>query len=78
MMSQIREAIRQGSAAELESGAHALKGSVSNFGAKTAVNLSQKLEIMGRNRALGAAMDVFAELELEIGRLSKALEESLS
>ena len=78
MMSQIREAIRQSNAAELESGAHALKGSVSNFGAKPAVNLAQKLEMMGKNRALGAAMDVFSELELEIERLRKALEESLS
>jgi CheY-like chemotaxis protein len=78
MMSQIREAIRQGNATDLESGSHSLKGSVSNFGAKTAVNLSQKLETMGKNRALGAAMDVFAELELEIERLRQALEESLS
>ncbi|MEI6424715.1 MAG: Hpt domain-containing protein, partial [Lentisphaerota bacterium] len=78
MISQIREAIRQGNASDLESAAHALKGSVSNFGAQTSVKLAQKLEVMGKNRHLGATMDVFAELEIEIENLRKALEESVA
>jgi signal transduction histidine kinase/CheY-like chemotaxis protein/HPt (histidine-containing phosphotransfer) domain-containing protein len=78
MISQIREAIRQGNASDLESAAHALKGSVSNFGAQPSVKLAQKLEIMGKNRHLGATMDVFTELEIEIENLRKALEESVS
>jgi signal transduction histidine kinase/CheY-like chemotaxis protein/HPt (histidine-containing phosphotransfer) domain-containing protein len=77
MMSQIREAIRRTDAAGLESGAHALKGSVSNFGAQTAVTLAQKLETAGRSRDLGTAVNVFSELEIEIECLSKALEESV-
>jgi CheY-like chemotaxis protein/HPt (histidine-containing phosphotransfer) domain-containing protein len=78
MMSQLSEAIRQGNASELESVAHALKGSASNFGAHNAVKLAQKLETLGKSRALGPAKDVLAELELEIERLRKALEESLA
>ncbi len=78
MISQIREAIHQGNASELERGAHALKGSASNFGAKTTINLAQKLETFGKSRALSTAKDVFAELEIEIKCLTKALEESLA
>ncbi|MFA6292482.1 MAG: response regulator [Victivallales bacterium] len=78
MISQIREAIHQGNASELERGAHALKGSASNFGAQTAVNLAQKLETLGKSRALSTAKEVFAELEVEIECLGKALKESLA
>jgi CheY-like chemotaxis protein/HPt (histidine-containing phosphotransfer) domain-containing protein len=77
MMSQIREAICKDDAAGLECGAHALKGSASNFGAQTAVTLAQKLETAGKSRDLNIAGDVFSEMEIEIERLCKALEESI-
>ena len=78
MISQIREAIRQGNASELESSAHSLKGSAGNFGAQTAVKLAQELETLGKSRTLDTAKDVFSELEIELERLRKALEESLA
>ena len=51
-----------------ERAAHAIKGSVSNFGAKAAAAAALRLEVMGRQQDLSPAGGALAELEREINR----------
>jgi len=54
-LADIQEAVAAGDAGKLENAAHALKGSVANFGAKNAVDAAFRLEQMGRaNQMTGA------------------------
>src|SRR5262249_1113785 len=46
-LAAIREAIRQGDAAELRRAAHSIKGTVGTFGAPAAFEAAQRLETMG-------------------------------
>jgi PAS domain S-box-containing protein len=59
----------------LEAAAHAVRGSVSNFGAAAAVAAAERLETMGRAASLDGADTVLAELEREVGRLQQDLTE---
>ncbi|MEO8051121.1 MAG: Hpt domain-containing protein [Acidobacteriota bacterium] len=59
----IQEAVENGDAAKLESAAHALKGSVANFGAKDAVEAAFRLEQMGRSKKMSEAVDTLHALE---------------
>jgi two-component system sensor histidine kinase/response regulator len=73
MFSAVRDAAKCNDAASLEHSAHSLKGSVSIFGARTIVEVSQKLELMGRNHDLANADDCCSLLELELARLGSEL-----
>ena len=73
MMSEIRESIAGRNSKALEHSAHALKGSVVNFGAKLAYNAALSLEIMGREGDTARAEEVFKQLETEITGLNQAL-----
>ena len=59
----------------LERAAHALKGSVGNFGTRTAYEPALQLEMMGRGRELAAAHEVYLTLEKEVAFLRDALVE---
>ena len=65
MLNAIRTAIRAGDAHALERSAHAFKGCIANFGAKTATEIAFSLEQMGRNRDLSQASETFARLQAE-------------
>ena len=73
LLRSIRESVERRDAASLERSAHALKGSVGNFGAKSAYETALKLETMGREADLSGAPETLAKLEAEISRLGSAL-----
>ena len=73
MLSDIRDAVRDGNAEALHKAAHALKGSVSNFAAEAAVQAAFRLEMMGRNRDMTDAAQALKELEREIERVCEGL-----
>jgi PAS domain S-box-containing protein len=73
LLRAIRESLERRDAASLERSAHALKGSVGNFGAKSAFEIALKLETMGRSGDLSGAPETLTELEAKISRLENAL-----
>ncbi len=70
---ELRAAIRAGNADQVNRLAHTVKGAVGNFASPSAIEAAQRLEIMGKEGRLEDAEDVFAELEMTIGRLKQAL-----
>jgi PAS domain S-box-containing protein len=77
LLTEVRNAIQRGDGKALERSAHALKGSVSNFGARTASEAAFSLEQMGRNGDFARANEVFAQLEGQLTLLLPALETAL-
>jgi HPt (histidine-containing phosphotransfer) domain-containing protein len=59
---------------EVMQASHSLKGSVSVFGAKSAVDAAQNLESMGRERKQEGLGEAFAALEREMALVTSALE----
>lgn len=72
-LAELHEAIRRRDPQSLQSVAHAIKGSVGNFGAHAAVEVAQRLETMGREGDLATAEAVCTELEEALARLKPAL-----
>lgn len=77
-LSDIRKAAEAGDAQALERAAHSLKGSVSNFGAKSAYDAALRLEMMGRNGQMGATPAALQELESALNQLNPALSKLIS
>jgi PAS domain S-box-containing protein len=69
MLADIERQIARRNAAGLERAAHALKGSVANFGARGAFESARALEMMGREGNLAGAPETFDALERQIERL---------
>ena len=74
MLSAIREAVNVRDPAALASSAHALKGAVSHFEARHAVESAKSLEMIGLSGRIDEAESPLAELEQGIDRLRDALE----
>jgi HPt (histidine-containing phosphotransfer) domain-containing protein len=74
-VSGIRQAVTGRDARALESAAHALRGSVSNFAADRTVQAALQLELMGRDGNLTEAEQALHNLEDELERLRPVLEE---
>lgn len=68
-LANIREHIDQQDAESLRKTAHALKGTVGNFGAKMAFSLAQQIENMGKNSQISQAKELLLELEKEMARI---------
>jgi CheY-like chemotaxis protein len=73
LMAEVHQAVRAGDASRLRRSAHALKGSVSNFGAAEATAAAQHLEQMGRRQDLSGAEEAWAALQQAMRRLEPAL-----
>ncbi|MDO8142444.1 MAG: response regulator, partial [Candidatus Brocadiales bacterium] len=73
-MSDIKDAIEQGSSKALEKSSHSLKGSVGIFCTKLVYDTALKLELMGRENNLANAGEVYTLLEREIAHLKLLLE----
>ncbi len=72
-MASIRAAIADADPKSLEFAAHALKGSVGNFGAELAVQAAYQLETMGRQGDFKHSEEVFQTLETEIENVKLSL-----
>ncbi len=74
VLAEIRDAIADGDAKQLESSAHTLKGSVANFGAAAVVASALQLEQMGRAAQLEQSSEVLRALEAGLCALRAELE----
>src|SRR5512141_1137875 len=70
---EIQKAVTRGDAAKLENAAHALKGSVANFGAQDAVEAAFRLEQMGRANQMGEAKEMLRKLESALSAVCREL-----
>jgi PAS domain S-box-containing protein len=75
MMRTIRKALASRDAAALASAAHALKGSVGNFGSTGAFDKARELELAARNGSLDDCWAIYAALEDQIASVLAALQE---
>ena len=73
MMARIRSALAAHDAGLLAEGAHALKGSVGNFGPTAALETIREMEKIARQGKLDGAWELYATLEDEIALLLPAL-----
>jgi len=73
LLNDLRAGVAGLDAAMVERAAHALKGSVGNFGAKRLAELARQLETMGRARDLAGAREALTALEQELERVSAQL-----
>jgi len=73
MLSGIRRAVAQKSAAKLAGAAHAFKGAAANFGESNTVAAARKLEAMGKTGSLSNAEKELRTLEDEFTRLKSEL-----
>ena len=62
-LAELRRAVEQQDASKIEKAAHALKGSVANFGARSAVDAAFRLEQMGRAGDLSESAEALGALE---------------
>ncbi|MEO8659093.1 MAG: ATP-binding protein [Bryobacteraceae bacterium] len=74
MLAAIGKALQGKSPQELEHAAHSLKGSVSNFGARSVVRAALALEMLGRAGSTEGGDELFEMLEHELKELKPALE----
>jgi HPt (histidine-containing phosphotransfer) domain-containing protein len=74
MMAEIRLAVAAREPTRVMSASHALKGSVSFFGAKSAVEAARILESMGKQEKLEGIDEALGVLEREIALVLSALE----
>jgi HPt (histidine-containing phosphotransfer) domain-containing protein len=73
LIADIQNSIACGDAKALERSAHALKGSVGNFAAKSAFEAAFKLEQIGRNNDMSKALNAYIALEEIMEQLKKTL-----
>ncbi len=74
MMTKIRGALSARDARALAEAAHALKGSVGNFGASSAFETAREIEKSGREGKLDGAWELYATLEDDLAGLLPALQ----
>jgi|HubBroStandDraft_6_1064221.scaffolds.fasta_scaffold01339_6 PAS domain S-box-containing protein len=73
MMDRIRKAVTARDAAALADAAHALKGSVGNFGPSSPFETARRMELSARQGTLEGSWEAFATLEDEMAALSPVL-----
>jgi two-component system sensor histidine kinase/response regulator len=75
MMAEIHAGAAAGDPVRVMNAAHALRGSVSLFGAKNATAAAQVLELIGRKENLEGVNEAVSVLEAELALVSSALSE---
>jgi HPt (histidine-containing phosphotransfer) domain-containing protein len=73
LITAMQESLANSDAAGLRMAAHAIKGSLSNFGSLPAGTLASELEAMGRNENLDNAAPVFAHFLTSLELLKPAM-----
>jgi HPt (histidine-containing phosphotransfer) domain-containing protein len=74
MMARIREALKKEDCKAIAEAAHALKGSVGNFGETAAFDSAREIEKKGRQGKLDGTWETYAALEDDIALLLPALQ----
>lgn len=74
VLDELRQAVDSGDAQAVERTAHGLKGSVSTFGARAAMEAARTLEDLGRAQQLEQVRQVLTTLELALAALRPELE----
>jgi two-component system, sensor histidine kinase and response regulator len=74
LLNELKAGAARGDAKTIERAAHGLKGSVSNFGARAAVEAAFALENMGRQDQLSGVEAGIRSLEQALGALRPELE----
>ncbi len=77
LLDRVRQAIVQQAAANLSAAAHALKGSMRNFGDTPAYRETYRLETLGREGSVKGAQRVLAAVESGLDRLVPELQQFL-
>lgn len=77
-LAEVRRAAESGDAGALERAAHALKGSISNFGATAAYDAALRLETMGRTGELDSTAEALGVLDAALVRLGPELRRLVS
>jgi HPt (histidine-containing phosphotransfer) domain-containing protein len=72
---QLKASLRDGNLSAIERAAHALKGLTANVGSGPASLLAGRIEESARKNELTTAAAALGELEQELARLMKALED---
>lgn len=74
LLDDLHHAIAAGDAGAVERTAHGLKGSVSTFGARTAMEAARSIESLGRARQLAELTPLVTTLEAALAALRPELE----
>jgi two-component system sensor histidine kinase/response regulator len=74
VLEELHQAVNGGDAQAVERTAHGLKGSVSTFGARAAMEAARTLENLGRARKIEELNQVLHTLELALAALRPELE----
>jgi HPt (histidine-containing phosphotransfer) domain-containing protein len=67
LLEQIRLAIQNNDSMALRKASHKLKGCVLQFSAGRAIEKAAKLEQLGRKHSVAGALELFQELQAEVG-----------
>ena len=73
LLANLRRSVETGDARGVQEAAHAIKGTVGNFGAQAASDAALALEVMGEEGALTGAGAAVARLEREVEHLERDL-----
>ena len=74
MIESLQRAVSESDAQALGAGAHKLKGTVANFGAHACVEATLCLETMARADDLDGSEEAWADLQLQLKKLSAELD----
>jgi two-component system sensor histidine kinase/response regulator len=78
LVQKLREAVIASDAESMMRAAHSIKGELSCLGAAAAAETAQKLEAMGRDQKLAAALETFNHFERELQAFQTKLVDSVS
>ena len=73
LLASLRHSVEAGDARGVREAAHAIKGTVGNFGAPAASEAARVLEVMGKEGVLTAAGAGLVRLEIEVHDLERKL-----
>jgi HPt (histidine-containing phosphotransfer) domain-containing protein len=73
-LANLRAAVIGRDSNQIANGSHSLRGSLSMFGAKAAVEAVQRLEYMGRQREVEFVDEAFSAFEREMSLVTSALD----
>jgi signal transduction histidine kinase/CheY-like chemotaxis protein len=78
MLDKVRAAVQQSRARELRLAAHALRGTLENFGPSVALTLAAELELLGEQGSLDPASAIAAALESRVEEMHSHLKLALT